>query len=162
MRFGRTQPPQAPLVTGVCCKALLPFGLLWSSQGTQMSYLALLRRREHRFRESCWVLGQKVGRPVSPCGDELRRSRSPIEEDKMIRFLDFSILATRSWIPAAWVPGGLDCLAAWLPGCLAALLPCCLALLAGWLAGWLAACLGAWSVVSHARRSGEVGGYIRW
>ena len=49
-------------------EGLVPFGLHWSSQGAQMSYLALLCRRQHRFREICWILGQKVGQPVAACG----------------------------------------------------------------------------------------------
>ena len=88
------------------CKLVGACGLDWLSQGTQMSHLALLCRREHRFREICWILGPETWQPVAPCGSLLRPSRSPIEEDKMIRFLDLSILAPRSWIPAAWVPGG--------------------------------------------------------
>ena len=83
-----------PLTTfGVRCKALVALGLHWSSQGAQMSHLVLRCGREYRFREICWILGQKVWQPVATCGDELRPSRSPIEEDKMIRCLDLSILA---------------------------------------------------------------------
>ena len=66
-------------------QGLVPFGVSWSNQGAQMSYVALLCRREHRFSEICWILGQKVGRPVAACGALLQPSRSPIEEDKMIR-----------------------------------------------------------------------------
>ena len=40
------------------------------------------------------MLGPESWRPVAACGNELRRSRSPIEEDKMIRSYDLSILAT--------------------------------------------------------------------
>ena len=59
-----------PLVTcGVIwdgpCKLVGQCGLDWLSQGTQMSHLALLCRREHRFREICWVLGQNPGQPVA-------------------------------------------------------------------------------------------------
>ena len=60
---------------------------------------ACLCRLEYRFKEICWILsekvgqpvaawgneGQRVGQPVAACGNELRPSRSPIEEDKMIR-----------------------------------------------------------------------------
>ena len=117
----------------------MPFGLQWSGQDTQMSYIALLCRREHRFTDICWFLGQKLGRPeipcgslwqpwarssgglkspVAACGSLLQPSRSPIEEDKMIRFRDSSILSPGSWIQAAWVPGGWDSSisAPWLPG----------------------------------------------
>ena len=62
------------------CKLVGAFGLDWVSQGTQMSHLALLCRREHRFREICWILGPETWHPVAACGDELHPSRSPIEE----------------------------------------------------------------------------------
>ena len=97
---------------------------------------------------------------MAACGSLLHPSRSPIEEDKMLRSFDLSILASRSWIPAAWVPGGQDPLisAAWSLG-LAAMIssfgPC----FEGWeLEGTGCSRLGG--VVSHARRSGEVGGYM--
>ena len=104
------------------CKLVGASGLDWVSQGAQMSRLALLCRREHRFREICWILGQKVGRPVAACGNELQPSRSPIEEDKMIRCVDLSILA----------PQILDssCLGARRAGFLDF---SCLATLAGWI-----------------------------
>ena len=38
-------------------KLVRAFGLDWVSQATQVSYLALLCRREHRFGEICWILG---------------------------------------------------------------------------------------------------------
>ena len=70
------------------CKAVVAFGLDWVSQGTQMSHLALLCGREHRFRMICYALGPEswpacgglwrpsssgartlggLWRPVAPC-----------------------------------------------------------------------------------------------
>ena len=102
---------------GVCWGVLVPLGLHWSRQGAQIAYLALPCRREHRFRQICWILGPECWQPVASCGGLWRRSRSPIEEDKMTGSFDLSILAPRSWIPAAWMPGGLDpsISAAWPP-----------------------------------------------
>jgi hypothetical protein len=103
------------------------------------------------------ILGS-LWRPVAGCGGGLHPSRSPIEEDKMIRFLDLSILAPRSWIPAAWVPGGQDSSISaagppWLAGLMSSAGPC----FEGWdLEG--AGCSRLGGGVSHARRSGEVGG----
>ena len=95
------------------CKLMAACGLDWLSQGTQMSHLALPCEREHRFREICWILGQKVGRPVAPCGGLLRPSRSPIEEDKMIRFKHPGTQILDSSCLGAWRVGFLDfsCLA---------------------------------------------------
>ena len=67
------------------CKLVGAFGLDWLRQGTQLSNLALLCGREHRLMRFALFWGQKVGRPVAAWGDELHPSRSPIEEDKMIR-----------------------------------------------------------------------------
>ena len=107
---------------GLCCKALVPFGLHCNSKGAQVSYLALLCRREHRFREICWILGQRVWQPVAACGGLWHPSRSPIEEDKMLRFQDSSCLGARtvrfqdsSCLGARRAGGFLDfsCLATW-------------------------------------------------
>ena len=95
-------------IFGVCWEALVPSGLHWSSQCAQMCYLALLCRREHRFREICWILGQRVGRPVAPCGGLLHPSRSPIEEDKMIRFKHPGTQILDSSCLGAWRVGFLD------------------------------------------------------
>ena len=106
------------------------------------------------------ILGPEAWQPVAACGGLWRPSRSPIEEDKMIRSFDLSILAPRSWIPAAWVHGGQDSSisAAWLPwlaGLMSSAGPC----FEGWdLEGDGCSRLG--SGVSHARCSGEVGGYV--
>ena len=80
-----------------------------------MSYLAFLCGREHRFREICWILGQSVWQPVAPCGNELRWSRSPIEEDKMIRFKHPGTQILDSSCLGAWRVGFVDssCLATW-------------------------------------------------
>ena len=59
-------PPTSTQTRGFI--ALVPVGLHWSSQGPQMSYLAFLCGREHRFEEICWIPGQGVGQPVAPCG----------------------------------------------------------------------------------------------
>ena len=48
------------------CKLEGPCGLDWLRQGTQLSHVALLCRREHRFREICWVLGPERWRPWHP------------------------------------------------------------------------------------------------
>ena len=60
------------------CKLVGAFGLHWSSQGAQMSDLALLCRREHRFGEICWILGQKVGQPVAACGGLAQKVGQPV------------------------------------------------------------------------------------
>ena len=39
---------------------------------------ACLCRREHRFREICWILGEKVGQPVAGCGDECQKVGQPV------------------------------------------------------------------------------------
>ena len=52
------------------CKLVGACGLDWLSQGTQMSHLALLCRREHRFEEICGAPGPEgraLWRPVAPC-----------------------------------------------------------------------------------------------
>ena len=67
------------------CKLVGAFGLDWLKQGTQLSHLVLLCRRDHQFREICWILGPESWRAVAACGGLWHPSRSPIEEDKMIR-----------------------------------------------------------------------------
>ena len=55
-------------------RRMVPFGLHWSSQGAQRSYLLFLCRRKHRFREICRFWGQKVDilwRPVAPWGEKI-------------------------------------------------------------------------------------------
>ena len=99
-------------------QALVPFGLHWSSQGAQMSYLALLCRREHRFREICWILGQKVGRPVAACGGLLHPSRAP--KGKIADWRP-QAAACRS-LPGALQPGGADARRLWEEACLQGLL----------------------------------------
>ena len=107
---------------------------------------------------ACGNLWQIGARKLAACGGLWQINKSPIQEDNKI--LDFSTLAPRSLIPAAWVPGGYDSSisAAWLPG-LAGLMssagPC--------FASWdleRDGCSRLGSGVSPARRSGEAGGYI--
>ena len=99
----------------VPCKLVGAFGPDWLRQGTQLSHLALLCWREHRFSQICCILGPEGWHRVAACGSLLHPSRSPIEEDKMIRSKH---PGTQTWFPAAWVPGGSDSSisAAWLPG----------------------------------------------
>ena len=70
--------------------------------------------RKHGFRKICWMLGPESWRPVAACGDELRPSGSPIEEDKMIRFKHPGTQILDSSCLGSWV-GFLDfsCLATW-------------------------------------------------
>ena len=60
-------------------------------------------RAGDRCRKICWIL---VARTLAAWGGLWRPSGTPLKEDTMIRFFCFSILAPRSWVPAAWVPGG--------------------------------------------------------
>ena len=58
-----------PLTTsGVCCKALVPFGLHWTSHGAQLRYLGLGCRRDTDLGGFAGFCGQKVGQPVAGCG----------------------------------------------------------------------------------------------
>ena len=124
-----------PLVTGGItwdgpCKLVEAFGLDWLA-GYPNKPFGILCRGEPRFREICWILGPESWHPVASFGSLLHPSRSPIEEDKMIRFqdssclgarrvgfLDFSCPGTQILDPSclgAWRLGFLDvsCLAAW-------------------------------------------------
>ena len=113
-----------------------------------MSYLALLCRREHQFegpgvaKGSMW--GLEVCRPEIPFGPLWQRAVAPKEE------LIDQILHHPALAAAGMRHPGLGC---WRPG-------------SSW-AAWADALLlglGFWkaglAVVSHARRSEEVGGYI--
>ena len=62
-------------------------GLYWVRQGAQMSYLALLCRREHQFegpggqKGACGARGfDLLKSPVDPCGVLLGGPVAPIEE----------------------------------------------------------------------------------
>ena len=75
-------------------KALVSFWLRWGSQGSQMSYLQLLCRRERCLKEISWSLGPEGWRPVAACrglanrlaacGSLWRLSGTLSEEDKII------------------------------------------------------------------------------
>ena len=49
----------------IAWKALVPFGIHWVGQGAQMSYLALLCRREHQFKGPGGGGGLNLCRPVA-------------------------------------------------------------------------------------------------
>ena len=60
------------------CKLVGAFGPDWLRQGTQLSHLALLCRREHRFREICWILDPECWRPVAGWGQNVGALWRPV------------------------------------------------------------------------------------